>query len=795
MPAHPCDLLRRRWLLALLGLAGLVVPAVIGQTPHVQAQDKPPYKDARLPVDVRVSDLLARMTAAEKIAQLVGIWDQTAKVQDASGTFDAAKARDVLGNGLGQSSRPSEVKGANPGRREPRQQAIFTNALQRWVVENTRLGIPVMFHEEALHGLAAPKATNFPVPIALASTWDPALVERLMSAAALEARARGCQIVLSPVLDLARDPRWGRTEETYGEDPYLVSRMGVAAIRGYQGTSLPLGKDKVFATAKHFAAHGPHEGGINTAPTNISERELRTDLLFPFRTAFAEAKPYAVMPSYNELDGVPSHKNKWLIQRVLREEWGFPGLVVSDYYAVRQLWERHAVAADLADAARQALEAGIDIELPDAEAFPTLVEQLKDGRISESTIDRAVGRGLRAKFLAGLFDDPYVDPDRAEKVANTPEHQALALDAARKAIVLLKNDKGLLPLDRGKLRTIAVIGPNAKGVHLGGYSGEPGRGVSLLQGITEKAGPGVKVLYAKGVRITEHEARWTQDKVEFGDPTKNRQRIQEAVGVARQAEVTVLVIGTNESTSREAWADNHLGDMADLALTGQQDELVEAVRAIGKPVVVFLINGRPVAIPRIAETVPAILEGFYLGQEGGTAAAEVLFGDVNSGGKLPISVPRHVGQLPVYYNRKPTSFRPYLGMSREPLWPFGHGLSYTTFKLDNLRVAPQQIGPAGRALVTVEVTNAGPRAGDEVVQLYIRDKVSSVTRPVKELRGFERVTLGLGERKTVSFTLGPEALSLLDEQMHRVVEPGRFDVMVGQSSASVLTVALDVVSR
>jgi beta-glucosidase len=303
------------------------------------------------------------------------------------------------------------------------------------------------------------------------------------------------------------------------------------------------------------------------------------------------------------------------------------------------------------------------------------------------------------------------------------------------------------------------------------------------------------VLYAEGVRITEHEAAWTQDRVEFGDPTKNRQRIQEAVRVARQADVTVLVIGTNESTSREAWADNHLGDMADLALTGQQDELVDAVRALGKPVVVFLINGRPVAIPRIAETVSAILEGFYLGQEGGTAAAEVLFGDVNPGGKLPISVPRHVGQLPVYYNRKPTSFRPYLGMSREPLWPFGHGLSYTTFKLDNLRVAPAQIGPAGRSVVTVDVTNSGPRAGDEVVQLYIRDKVSSVTRPVKELRGFERVTLGPGETKTVSFTLGPEALSLLDEHMNRVVEPGRFDVMVGQSSASLLTVALDVVAR
>jgi len=319
--------------------------------------------------------------------------------------------------------------------------------------------------------------------------------------------------------------------------------------------------------------------------------------------------------------------------------------------------------------------------------------------------------------------------------------------------------------------------------------------VSILQGITDKAGAGVKVLYAEGVRITEHEANWSQDQVVFGDPAKNRQRILEGVAAARQADVAVLVIGNNESTSREAWSDQHLGDVADLALTSQQQDLVDAVQAIGKPVVVVLVNGRPLAIPRVAETVPAILEGFYLGQEGGTAVGEVLFGDVNPGGKLPISVPRHVGQLPLYYDRKPTSFRPYLDMGREALWPFGHGLSYTSFKLDNLKVNPERIGPAGRATVTVNVTNTGPRAGDEVVQLYIHDRVSSVTRPVKELRGFERVSLGPGEAKTVSFTLGPEALSLLDEHMSRVVEPGRFDVMVGTSSARLATVALDVVAQ
>ena len=474
---------------------------------------------------------------------------------------------------------------------------------------------------------------------------------------------------------------------------------------------------------------------------------------------------------------------------------GIPGIVVSDYFAIEQLVSRHHVAADKAEAARQALDAGVDIELPDPDGFPELVAMVKDGRVSQASVNLAAGRMLKAKFLAGLFENPYVDPAEAERVTNTAEHQALALEAARKSIVLLKNDKELLPLARTKVKTLAVIGPNAKGVHLGGYSRDPGRGVSLLTGITEKAGPGVKVVHAEGVRITEHEANWTADKVVMGDPALNRQRIQEAVKIARGADAIVLAIGTNESTSREAWADNHLGDVADLTLMSQQEELVDAMLQTGKPVVVVLINGRPLAIPRVAERVPAIVETWYAGQEAGTAVAEVLFGDVNPGGKLPVTFPRHTGQLPVYYNRRPTSFRSHLDLTREPLWPFGHGLSYTTFALTNLKVTPTTIGAAGRATVTVEVRNTGPRAGDEVVQLYIRDVVSSVTRPTKELRGFERVRLAPGETKTVTFTLGPDALSLIDRRMQRVVEPGKFDVMVGTSSAAVTTVSLEVVAR
>jgi beta-glucosidase len=774
-----------------LGIAALLALSLAA---IVQAADTPAYKDKTRPVDERVKDLLSRMTLEEKVAQTIAIWKDKEKITDDAGTFSPERAQAYMPNGMGHFARPSELRD-RPTKVAlgPRESAVFMNAVQKWLVEKTRLGIPALAHEEALHGLVAPQGTSFPIPMALASTWDPGLLEKVMSVAALEARARGIHHVLSPVLDLARDPRWGRTEETYGEDPYLVSRLGMAAIQGYQGRNQALGPDKVFATAKHFAGHGPHEGGINTAPGNLTERVLRDQYLFPFEVAIKEAGVASVMPSYNEIDGVPSHKNHWLLDKVLRQEWGFQGMVVSDYYAITQLIDQHSVAVDVADAATQSIEAGVDIELPDPKGYLTLVDLVRSGRVSEATLDRAVAHLLRAKFLSGVFDNPYVDPDKAKSVSNTAESQALALEAARRAIVLLKNDNGLLPLDRAKIKTLAVIGPNAKGVRLGGYSSDPGRGVDILQGITDKAGPKVRVLYSQGVRITEHEPVWTQDSVTFGDPARNRVRIQEAVSVAKQADVSVVVIGTNESTSREAWSNQHLGDVADLHLSSQQDELVEAVRAVGKPVVVILINGRPLAITKVAETIPALLEGFYLGQEGGTAIGEVLFGDYNPGGKLPISFPREVGQLPVFYGRKPTSFRPYLDSPREPLFAFGHGLSYTTFKVENLKLSSAKIGPSGKASVTVDVVNTGQRKGDEVVQLYLHDQVSSVTRPVKELRGFERVTLAPGERKTVTFSIGPEALRLTDVSMNRVVEPGLFDIMVGTSLKTTEKAVLEVV--
>jgi len=757
------------------------------------AQETPAYPI--LPVEQRVSDLISRMTLEEKVAQLLGTWqnpdsrqDQSHMFVDEQGVFLPDRAAVLLKHGMGEVSRPSEHRG-------PREMAEFTNTLQKWMKENTRLGIPVLFHEECLHGHVAPKGTSYPQAIALASTWDPGLVHDVFSATAAEVRARGAQQCLAPVLDLARDPRWGRTEETYGEDPYLVSRIGVAAVEGFQGNGLFIDSSHVIATLKHFAVHGQPEGGTNVAPGNYSERVVREYFLKPFQVGVEEGHAQSVMASYNEIDGIPSHANQHLLTDILRQEWDFNGIVVSDYFGIDDLRALHHVAANSADAAKMALEAGVDVELPAADAYHSLVGQVRDGRIAESTLDRSVARVLREKFLTGLFDNPYVDPGYAEKITNSPEHQQLALQAAREAIILLKNQNNLLPLDKAKYKRIAVIGPNAADLHLGGYSNNPGRGVSVLQGIKDKVGANAEVLYSLGCKITETPPDWDADKVILGDPALNAKRIQDAVKVAQKADVAILVLGGNEQTSREAWATNHPGDRDNLDLLGNQDDLAKAILATGKPVVVFLLHGRPNSINYIAESVPAILEGWYLGQEGGTAAADVLFGDHNPGGKLPITVPRSVGQLPDYYYQKPSAKREYLGTTTKPLYPFGWGLSYSTFKYEHLRLSSESIGTAGQVKVSVDITNTSKVRGDEVVQLYIRDEVSSVTRPVKELRGFRRITLAPGETRTVEFGVGPSELSFLNREMHRVVEPGSFKIMVGGNSDDLIDTTLNVVGK
>jgi beta-glucosidase len=752
----------------------------------VQAQDPvPDYKNPRLPIEQRVADLLGRMTLEEKCAQLYPAF--THPVVDPTGQFTDETAAKAFRQAFDVNAQMNTHDGA-----------VLRNAAQRYLVEKTRLGIPTIFMGEALHGFMSYGATSFPQALALASTWDPPLVTSVFTAAADEMASAGVEQAFSPVLDLARDPRWGRTEETYGEDPYLGARIGVAAIEGLQGPNYLIDRHHVSATAKHFAAHGEPEGGTNTAPANYSERVLRESFFVAFRAAIEEAHAGSVMASYNEIDGIPSHVNTWLLDKVLRQEWGFKGYVTSDGHGLQMLVETHHVAADFADAARQALAASVDYDLSDGSVYRTLLAQVKAGKVPEWQIDRAVSNVLYTKFRLGLFENPYVDPDYARKITNSPEHRELAEKTAEKAMVLLKNENNLLPLDLTKLKTIAVIGPNAADVHLGGYSREPAHGVSILDGIRERVGTSAKVVYAEGSRITEGKQGWSAwyDKpVVLPDEKSQLQRMQEAVAVARRADVAIVVVGENERTNREAWAEDHLGDRDSLDLIGYQDQLIQAIVETGKPTIVFLINGRPLSINYAVEHVPAILEGWYLGQEGGTAAARVLFGDVNPGGKLPISFPRNVGELPDYYDHKPSLNRSYLFNGRKVLFPFGWGLSYTTFKFDNLRAEPTEIGTAGETTVSVDVSNTGSRAGDEVAQLYIHQRVASVTQPVMALRGFQRVSLKPGEKTTVQFKLSPKELQILNRDMHWVVEPGTFDIMVGPSSSETTSIPLQVVAK
>lgn len=751
-----------------------------------------PYLDARLPPDQRADDLLARMTLEEKAAQMMCVWQQKAQtLVDAAGHFDAEKAGRAFadGHGLGQVGRPSDA-GTDPvtrvGGLNARRQAQLTNDVQRFFLEHSRLGIPVIFHEECLHGQAAIDGTSFPQPIALASTFDPVLIESLYAMTAEEARSRGTHQALTPVVDVARDARWGRVEETFGEDPYLVSRMGVAAVRGFQGDASFKDKTRVIATLKHFAAHGQPESGMNCAPVNVSERVLRETFFKSFRDAFHEGGAISVMASYNEIDGVPSHASRWLLRDVLRDEWHFKGFVVSDYYAIWELSDRpdthgHNVAHDRAEACALAVKAGVNIEFPEPDCFLNLVSLVKEGVLAEEEIDDLVRPMLYWKFRLGLFDDPYVDPDVAERIVGSGQHRELAARAARESITLLRNEGGLLPLDKSKLRTVAVIGPNAHRSLLGGYSGVPKHDVTVFDGLRAKLGSDVNVIYSEGCKITIG-GSWSDDVVTPSDPEEDRKQIAEAVEVAKRADVIVLAIGGNEQTSREAWGRAHMGDRTSLDLVGRQNELVDAMLATGKPVVVLLFNGRPLSITHFAERVPAILECWYLGQGCGTAVADVLFGDANPGGKLAISVPRSAGHIPAFYNYKPSARRGYLFDDVSPLYAFGFGLSYTTFALTNLRIADETIRRDGSTTVSVDIANTGKRAGTEVVQLYIRDCVSSVTRPIKELKGFQKVALNPGETKTVTLPITCDALAFYDLNMDYVVEPGEFTIMVGTSS-------------
>ncbi len=744
-----------------------------------------PYKNPSLSPEERTRDLLSKMTVEEKAAQMIGAWNEKAEtLVDENGDFDLEKAKKAYGHGhgLGQVGRPNDAGGG----KNARKQVEMTNAIQKFFLDNTRLGIPVFYHEECLHGLAAKNSTSFPQPIALAGTFNPELVERLYAMTAEEARVRGAHQALTPVVDVAREPRWGRVEETFGEDPWLVSEMGKAAVRGFQGDASFDNKKHVVATLKHFAAHGEPEGGMNCAPVNVSERLLRDVFLYPFREAIQKAGCISIMPSYNEIDGVPSHANKWLLRDVLRDEWGFKGFAVSDYYAIWEMTYRpdthgHFVAADKKDAAELAVNAGVNVELPEPDCYLNLADLVKEDRIKEAQLDELVEPLLYWKFKMGVFDDPYADPDEAERISGCEENREIALQGARESITLLKNEGNLLPLDPKKLKSVAVIGPNGNRSLLGGYMGTPKFDTTVFEGIRDRVGDDVEVVYSKGCEITVG-GDWNKDEVDLPNPEDDRRMIEEAVKVAEKSDVVVLAIGGNEQTSRESWALNHMGDRTSLEMFGMQNELVRAIVATGKPVVAFLFNGRPLSVTELNDSVAGIFECWYTGQETGGAVADVLFGDFNPGGKLPISVPRSAGHLPSFYNHKPSARRGYLHDDVSPLYPFGYGLSYTNFAIENVRLEEESISTDGSTRVLAEVTNTGDREGSEVVQMYIRDCISSVTRPVKELKGFKKVRLKPGETTTVAIDIAKDALAFHDINMEYVAEPGDFEIMVGSSS-------------
>lgn len=751
----------------------------------------PAYKNPNFPVSKRVKDLLSRMTIEEKVAQLMGLWRGGIDEFDNDFLKDPATKKELFGKGA-HSIHPTFLG--------VKDTVEIRNMIQKYFVEETRLGIPVLFVDEGQHGMMRPETTVFPQAIGLACSWDPDLFKEVYSVVAKEIRTRGGHLVLSPVIDVCREPRWGRVEETYGEDPYLNSVLSIAAVKGLQGSSNgKIGPGHVAATLKHLAGHGQPEGGQNTAPANYSLRTLFDYHLPPFAACIKHAKPLNLMPSYNEVDGVPSHANKWLLQDVLRKKWGFKGMVVSDYYGVEQLANKHFVANDNKDAARIAFNCGVQYEFPQANAYRHLPALLKEGKIKKTDIDKAVAQVLELKFSLGLFENPYVDLKNAIKVTKDPASDKLALKAAHESIVLLKNEK-LLPLSKTKYKKIAVIGPCAKYVSFGGYAGEPYSKVTLYDGIKKKVGSKTEVLYAEGCKITSNPTipyfNWKLDEIKFPTREENMKLISQAVNVAKKAEVIILAIGENEHLCREAWAKTHIGDNMTLDLFGQQEDLVKAIVALGKPVVVYLMNGRPLSINYIAQNVPAIIEGWYMGQQTGTAAADIIFGDVNPSGKLTITVPKSAGQLPMYYNFKPSAqANEYLSQDNLPLYHFGYGLSYTKFRFDNLKLSKRNIRKNETVTVKIDVSNTGRYAGDEIVQLYIRDKVSSVTRPVKELKGFKRISLKPGETKTVTLDLKPEQLAFHNIDYKFVVEPGEFEIMVGNSSrdADLLKTTLTVI--
>lgn len=717
-----------------------------------------PYKNLALSADARVADLLARMTLEEKVHQLDMYYgcegflhtndysNRTHANTDA--VFDAQMAAKNLGtNGVGS------IHDLYP------RPALY-NHVQAWIIASSRLGIPALFIEEGLHGYMDRDETVFPQSINLATTWNTNLARQTGAAIAAQARANGVAMILGPVLDVDRDPRWGRGEEDFGEDPYLTGQLGLAYVEGMQGESFNT-DHTVIAEPKHFAGHGSPEGGINTSPVHVGEREVRSIMLKSFEPAVRTGKVMGIMAAYHDLDGVPCTANPWLLNQVLREEWGFQGFVLSDLGAIRRLYDTHHVASSSTNAAQLALNSGVDMQFYDFDhdVFQNaIMDGVKNGQVSPATLDQAVSRVLRIKFLLGLFDHPFVDENLDKTVRRCQTHADLAFESARQSMCLLKNDGQLLPLKK-TLQRIAVIGPNANLTRLGDYSegAQESSTGSMLEQIKQMVSGQTEVSFSDG------------------------KDIQEAVKTTRGADVVILGLGEWQKISGEGF------DRSDLNLPGKQEALLEAVAGTGEPVVLVLQNGRPLSINWAAEHIPAILEAWYPGESGGRAIAETLFGDNNPAGRLSITFPRSVGDLPDFYNHFPSRNGSYVDGDSSPLFPFGYGLSYTTFKYDQLTVDASSTGSGGDILISVRVTNTGHVAGDEVTQLYVHQKTASVATPIKALKGFSRIHIQPGESQTVQFQLAQADLAVWGANRQWKTEPGEFEITVGGSSQAGLS--------
>ena len=755
---------------------------------QAQTTPKPLYKNPSAPIESRIKDLLSRMTLEDKCHQL-DIWHVDATKTADNQIFQKCLKNlgDTISDGIGFLQFETKL---------PANECIPNfNAIQKYFVEQTRLGIPAISNGEGCHGFVGneDQSTVFPVSPTLGSTWDTELVESVYTAIAKEMRSYGITHAATPVIDLLRDPRFGRSDEFLGEDPYHVAQMGVAAIFGLQGRSPLIDQNHLIACAKHFAGHGQPEGGTNLAPANFSERVLRENHFYPFEMAVKKANVRTVMASYNEIDGVPNHANNWLLNDVLRGEWGFTGYVISDYDAVNRMVTRQHAALNQSEAGKRAISAGMDFECPSnwkQYCFRFLPELIKAGEVKESVLDSAVARVLRNKMMMGLFEQPYIKTvSETEKLEMQKKHRQIALKAAEEGMVLLKND-GTLPFSENKIKRLAVIGPNADEVHYGNYSNDKTPGISILEGLTNFGKGKFEVVYSEGFKIYEND---TTIKAPEKTVEAENLLIQKAVELAKTCDAVLLVMGGNELTCREEWK-GHTGDYYDLDLLGRQNDLAKAIFELKKQTAVILINGRPQSVNYLAEKAPAMIEGWYLGQEQGTALANVVFGKVNPSGKLAVTIPRQVGQLPVYYNRKPYVHEsPYINGEYSPLYPFGFGLSYTTYKYSNLKLDAKKVNAAEPVKVTIDVTNSGDRDGDEIVQLYIRDMVSTVTRPIQELKDFARIHLVKGETKTVTFEISAEKLQYYGPDMKRIVEPGEFEVQVGRSSADYLSAKFEVI--